>query len=70
MPSGMGDHLIVCQIRSRLSNHERVPDLTEAFVLDGSCLRVPDGPGLGVSVDADALDELGAEVRAVAGVAR
>ena len=45
-------------------------DLTEAFVLDGSCLRVPDGPGLGVSVDADALDELGAEVRAVAGVAR
>jgi O-succinylbenzoate synthase len=30
-------------------------DLTEPFVLDDGALRVPDGPGLGVTVDEDAL---------------
>lgn len=37
-------------------------DLTEPFVLEGSAIRVPTGPGLGVEVDADALEQLGAVV--------
>ncbi len=43
-------------------------DLTEPFVLEGSQLRVPTGPGLGITVDRDALAELGAVVRTVPGV--
>lgn len=35
-------------------------DLTEPFRLVASQLRVPDGPGLGITVDLDALAELGA----------
>jgi O-succinylbenzoate synthase len=42
-------------------------DLTEPFVLEGSQLRVPTGPGLGITVDRDALAELGAVVRTVPG---
>jgi o-succinylbenzoate synthase len=33
-------------------------DITEPFVLDSGRLRVPTGPGLGVSVDLDFLDEV------------
>jgi len=33
-------------------------DLTRPFVLEDGCLRVPDGPGLGVDVILDVLDEL------------
>jgi O-succinylbenzoate synthase len=33
-------------------------DITEPFVLDGGRLRVPTGPGLGVSIDLDFLDEV------------
>jgi O-succinylbenzoate synthase len=40
-------------------------DLTEPFVLRGSSLQVPTGPGLGVTVDTDLLDELGAAVTEV-----
>lgn len=36
-------------------------DITEPFVLHGSTLAVPDGPGLGVSVNDDTLGALGAE---------
>jgi O-succinylbenzoate synthase len=35
-------------------------DITEPFVLEGSTIAVPAGPGLGVSVDVEALQELGA----------
>lgn len=42
-------------------------DLTEPFVLEGSQLRVPTGPGLGVHVDTDALAELGATTSVVTG---
>jgi O-succinylbenzoate synthase len=42
-------------------------DLTEPFVLDGSQLHVPTGPGLGITVGADALAELRAVVRTVPG---
>ncbi len=41
-------------------------DLTEPFRLVGSRLRVPDGAGLGVHVDLDALHDLGATTRTVA----
>lgn len=34
-------------------------DITQPFVLEGSTIRVPTGPGLGIDVDTDALDELG-----------
>lgn len=37
-------------------------DITEPFVLDGSSIHVPTGPGLGVSVDVEALHELGAVI--------
>jgi len=37
-------------------------DITEPFVLDGSAITVPTGPGLGVTVDRHALDDLGAQV--------
>ena len=40
-------------------------DLTEPFRLTGSQLAVPTGPGLGVHVDTDALDELGATTRTI-----
>jgi O-succinylbenzoate synthase len=33
-------------------------DITEPFVLDGGRLKVPTGPGLGVSIDLDFLDEV------------
>jgi O-succinylbenzoate synthase len=33
-------------------------DITEPFVLDGGRLKVPAGPGLGVSIDIDFLDEV------------
>ena len=35
-------------------------DITEPFVLEGSTIAVPVGPGLGVTVDVDVLRELGA----------
>jgi O-succinylbenzoate synthase len=35
-------------------------DITEPFVLDGSTIVVPTAPGLGVTVDQDVLDQLGA----------
>lgn len=38
-------------------------DLTEPFVLTGSTIAVPGGPGLGVTVDAAVLDGLGATTR-------
>ena len=41
-------------------------DLTEPFVLEGSTLRVPTGPGLGVRVDEPLLASLGAVRRTVA----
>ena len=41
-------------------------DLTEPFVLEGSTLRVPTGPGLGVRVDESVLASLGAVRRSVA----
>lgn len=37
-------------------------DITEPFVLLGSTIEVPTGPGLGITVDHDALRELGAVV--------
>ncbi len=37
-------------------------DITEPFVLQGSTIEVPAGPGLGVTVDPDVLQELGAVV--------
>ena len=37
-------------------------DITEPFVLQGSTIEVPTGPGLGVTVDPDVLRELGAVV--------
>lgn len=37
-------------------------DITEPFVLRGSTIEVPTGPGLGVTVDPDVLRELGAVV--------
>jgi O-succinylbenzoate synthase len=42
-------------------------DLTESFVLDGSQLHVPTGPGLGVTVDTEVLADLGATTRTVTG---
>ena len=38
-------------------------DITEPFMLDGSTIAVPAGPGLGVTVDRGALADLGATVR-------
>ncbi|CAB4537324.1 MAG: o-succinylbenzoate synthase [Actinobacteria bacterium] len=40
-------------------------DLTEPFELHGSQLRVPSGPGLGITVDRDALADLGATVHTI-----
>jgi O-succinylbenzoate synthase len=40
-------------------------DITEPFVLVDGRLRVPDGPGLGVKVDVDYLEELTASVQLV-----
>ena len=37
-------------------------DLTEPFVLDGSRIAVPTGPGLGVTVDRNMLDDLGVQL--------
>lgn len=37
-------------------------DITEPFVLEGSTIAVPTGPGLGVTVDVAALGDLGAAV--------
>lgn len=33
-------------------------DITESFVLHGGCLAVPNGPGIGVTVDQDRLDDV------------
>lgn len=41
---------------SSASDRYYATDLTEPFVLDDGCLRVPSGPGLGVEVDTEALD--------------
>ncbi len=40
-------------------------DITEPFLLEGSALRVPNGPGIGVHVDGGALLELGAVHRSI-----
>ena len=40
-------------------------DITEPFLLEGSALRVPNGPGIGVHVDDGALLELGAVHRSI-----
>lgn len=45
-------------------------DITDPFVLDGSRLAVPTAPGLGVSVDTDALHDLGAVVLPQVGLSR
>lgn len=37
------------------SDRYYVPDITEPFVLTDGCLRVPDGPGIGVGPDPDVL---------------
>ena len=34
------------------------PDITEPFVLEDGCLRVPTGPGIGVTVDIDRVEAL------------
>jgi O-succinylbenzoate synthase len=41
-------------------------DITEPFVLHGSTIEVPTGPGLGVTVDTALLDERGAHRRPIA----
>lgn len=40
-------------------------DITEPFLLEGSALRVPNGPGIGVQVEDGALLELGAVHRSI-----
>jgi O-succinylbenzoate synthase len=45
-------------------------DITEPFVLTGSSIEVPTGPGLGVSVDIEVLRDLGAVVTAQVGLGR
>lgn len=42
-------------------------DITEPFVLNGSTIAVPSGPGLGVHVDPDALTALGATIESIEG---
>ncbi|MSO60438.1 MAG: o-succinylbenzoate synthase [Ilumatobacteraceae bacterium] len=42
------------------SNRYFAQDITEPFELVGSCLKVPTGPGLGVTVDQEMLASLGA----------
>jgi O-succinylbenzoate synthase len=45
-------------------------DITEPFVLHGSTIAVPTGPGLGVSVDLDVLRDLGAVIETLGGSPR
>jgi O-succinylbenzoate synthase len=40
-------------------------DITEPFVLEDGCLIVPDGPGLGVTVDMDAVEKATVHVESV-----
>jgi O-succinylbenzoate synthase len=42
-------------------------DITEPFVLRGSTIEVPSGPGLGVTVDVDALHHFGAQFESQGG---
>jgi len=42
-------------------------DITEPFVLNGSTIAVPSGPGLGVHVDTEALTALGATIESIEG---
>lgn len=42
-------------------------DITEPFVLNGSTIAVPTGPGLGVNVDTGVLDALGAVTESIEG---
>jgi O-succinylbenzoate synthase len=45
-------------------------DITEPFVLVGSTIAVPAGPGLGVTVDVEALLDLGANFETIGGPSR
>lgn len=45
-------------------------DITEPFVLTGSTIAVPNAPGLGVTVDTDALTELNAHFETLGGPSR